>query len=322
MKPWIMEDSEKTKQDVAFEKIIHLDFWTYNAICLLSCLFPLIGKQIEVITMQQLKTSTNKWRIITVFVLVVGNLVPACFSFNFPGIQKKAGSAYNLLFQDICKLGILTVDLQFAWFCWSLEDEFLRLNDILQQMTVSSEIPTAMVVKGQSRKTMITERNNYYHRYDVYRVEVAYAKLMRSATLVCSVCEERVLMNASCYMFNTICGLFDTISAYRTRGAPLLLAIMHLSWVLNCAGRIALMCFAASSVVDQDDRLHDLAQIARETLGVYGECWEMKRLSRRLRHSKMKFDVCGMVTVDKTLLSSAVISVISYLVIVLQYNYS
>lgn len=42
---------------------------------------------------------TDKWRIITVFVLVVGNLVPACFSFNFPGIQKKAGSAYNLLFQ-------------------------------------------------------------------------------------------------------------------------------------------------------------------------------------------------------------------------------
>ncbi|KAE9523821.1 hypothetical protein AGLY_015709, partial [Aphis glycines] len=237
--------------------------------------------------MQQLKTSTNKWRIVTVFVLVVGNLVPACFSFNFPGIQKKAGSAYNLLFQDICKLGILTVDLQFAWFCWSLEDEFLRLNDILQQMTVSSEIPTAMVVKGQSRKAMITERNNYYHRYDVYRVEVAYAKLMRSATLVCSVCEERVLMNASCYMFNTICGLFDTISAYRTRGAPLLLAIMHLSWVLNCAGRIALVCFAASSVVDQAYQL-----------------FQMKRLSRRLRHSKMKFDICGMVTVDKTLLSS------------------
>lgn len=86
---------------------------------------------------------------------------------------------------------------------------------------------------------------------DVYRVEVAYGKLMHSATLVCSVCEERVLINASCYMFNTICGLFDTISAYRTRGAPLLLAIVHLSWVLNCAGRIALVCFAASSVVEQ-----------------------------------------------------------------------
>lgn len=30
----------------------------------------------------------------------------------------------------------------------------------------------------------------------------------------------------------------------------------------------------------------------------------MKRLSQRLRHSKVKFDVCGMVMVDKTLLSS------------------
>lgn len=26
----------------------------------------------------------------------------------------------------------------------------------------------------------------------------------------------------------------------------------------------------------QDDRLHDLAQIARETLGVNGDCWEVR----------------------------------------------
>ncbi|XP_060875388.1 uncharacterized protein LOC132948762 [Metopolophium dirhodum] len=100
MKPWMMEDTEKTKQDMAFEKIIHFDFWTYNAICLLSCLFSLIGRKIEVTTaLSPPETSTNTWRVVIVFVLFVGNIVPACFSYNFPGVQKKAGSAYNLLFQ-------------------------------------------------------------------------------------------------------------------------------------------------------------------------------------------------------------------------------
>lgn len=107
------------------------------------------------------------------------------------------------------------------------------------------------MLKLQKSINIILSVISLYFSDDVYKVEVAYGKLMHNATLVCSVCEERVLINASCYMFNTICGLFDTISAYRTRGAPLLLTIVHLSWVLNCAGRIALMCFAASSVVDQ-----------------------------------------------------------------------
>lgn len=78
-----------------------------------------------------------------------------------------------------------------------------------------------------------------------------YRKLMYSVKTVNDICEERVLMNLLCYMFNTICGLFDTISAYRTDGTPVLLVIVHLSWVVNCAGRITLVCFAASSVVDQ-----------------------------------------------------------------------
>jgi hypothetical protein len=45
-----------------------------------------------------------------------------------------------------------------------LEDEFLRLNNILQQMTVSSEIPIAMAIKVRDRNTTIMERNNYYYR--------------------------------------------------------------------------------------------------------------------------------------------------------------
>lgn len=78
-----------------------------------------------------------------------------------------------------------------------------------------------------------------------------YRKLMDSVKTVNGICEERVLMNLLCYMFNTICGLFDTISAYRTDGTPVLLVLIHLSWVVNCAGRITLVCFAASSVVEQ-----------------------------------------------------------------------
>lgn len=74
---------------------------------------------------------------------------------------------------------------------------------------------------------------------------------METVKAVSGVCEERVLTNVLCYMFNTICGLFDTISAYRTPGTPALLVVVHLLWVLNCAGRITLVCFAASSVVEQ-----------------------------------------------------------------------
>ncbi|XP_025413437.1 uncharacterized protein LOC112685702 [Sipha flava] len=107
-----------------------------------------------------------------------------------------------------------------------------------------------------------------------------------------------------------------------TQGTPLLLVIVHLLWVINCAGRITLVCFAASSVVEQDDRLHTLAQITKEALDKKSNCSEMKQFLQRLTYCKVKFEVCGMVTVDKTLLSSAVIIVISYLVIVLQYNYS
>lgn len=85
----------------------------------------------------------------------------------------------------------------------------------------------------------------------ISQVNVMYRKLMDSIKTVNGICEERVLMNLLCYMFNTICGLFDTISAYRTDGTPVILVIVHLSWVVNCAGRITLMCFAASSVVEQ-----------------------------------------------------------------------
>lgn len=65
------------------------------------------------------------------------------------------------------------------------------------------------------------------------------------------VCEERVLMNVACYMFNAIYGLFNTISAYRTEGTPIVLVVVHLARVINCAGRITVICFAASSVVEQ-----------------------------------------------------------------------
>lgn len=90
-----------------------------------------------------------------------------------------------------------------------------------------------------------------YNIGEIYRINCAYGKLMYGVKNVRGVCEERILMNILCYMFNTICGLFDTISAYRTQGVPILLAIVHLLWVLNCAGRITLACFAASSVVEQ-----------------------------------------------------------------------
>lgn len=58
-------------------------------------------------------------------------------------------------------------------------------------------------------------------------------------------------MNLLCYMFNTICGLFNTISAYRTQGTPTLLVCVHFLWVVNCASRITVVCFAASSVTEQ-----------------------------------------------------------------------
>jgi len=51
---------------MAFEKIIHFDFWTYNAICLLSCLLPLIGRKIEVTAVlppPEITTSINGYEI-------------------------------------------------------------------------------------------------------------------------------------------------------------------------------------------------------------------------------------------------------------------
>lgn len=86
---------------------------------------------------------------------------------------------------------------------------------------------------------------------EISQANAAYAELTDGVRTVNGVCEERVLMNIMCYMFNTICGLFNTISAYRSPGTPLLLVVVHLLWVINCAGRITLVCFAASSVVEQ-----------------------------------------------------------------------
>lgn len=81
---------------------------------------------------------------------------------------------------------------------------------------------------------------------------MAYRKLTADGVkTVNGVCEERVLANVLCYVFNAICGLFDTISAYKSKDAPLVSTVVSLLWVVNCVGRITLVCFAASSVVDQ-----------------------------------------------------------------------
>lgn len=45
---------------------------------------------------------------------------------------------------------MLTVDLQFAWFCWSLENGISKLNDTL--VTMLAEPP-------QVRRTKVTRQN-------------------------------------------------------------------------------------------------------------------------------------------------------------------
>jgi len=121
---------------------------------------------------------------------------------------------------------------------------------------------------------------------EIRRADIAYRTLADRAKTINGVYEERMLANLLCYMFNTICGLFNTISAHRTEGTPAAAVAAHLLWVVNCAGRITVVCFAASSVVDQvrsdgrlsrsryipavfaqDDRLHDSVHVARATLG-------------------------------------------------------
>lgn len=86
---------------------------------------------------------------------------------------------------------------------------------------------------------------------EIHRVNITYGQLMEGLKNVLNVCEERVLMNLACYMFNTICGIFNTISAYKTEGTPIAIIVVHLTRVINCAARISVMCCAASSVVDQ-----------------------------------------------------------------------
>lgn len=86
---------------------------------------------------------------------------------------------------------------------------------------------------------------------ELCQINSMYQTLMDNVKTVNSVCEERILMNIICYMFNTICGLFNTISSYRAHGSTPLLVAIHFLWVVNCAIRITLVCFAASSVEEQ-----------------------------------------------------------------------
>jgi len=51
-----------------------------------------------------------------------------------------------------------------------------------------------------------------------------------------------------------------------------------------------------SYIALQDDRLHDLAQIARETLDLKGDCWEVRNTIRKYIEYKyfkcIEFNLC------------------------------
>lgn len=109
---------------MTFEKIVLLDFWTYNAVYFLSCFLSLVGRKIDVNTLDASKSIeehvprynieseqignsvciftdllSNAWRFVIVLLFVVGNLMPAFFSYKYQSIQKKRDSANNQLFQ-------------------------------------------------------------------------------------------------------------------------------------------------------------------------------------------------------------------------------
>ncbi|XP_050524762.1 uncharacterized protein LOC126896216 [Daktulosphaira vitifoliae] len=318
IKPWIDNSLKKSKQDAAFEKIIRLHFWTFNGISLINCLLPLINRNtifVESNTNQTTLSSIfNSWKmIIIVLILFSGNVIPALLFYKFLKSDKDANVIYNKLFQDICKLGPLTVDLQFVWFCYSLRDKFKSLNDSLINFSDPTLNKIVWSIEISTRK-----------KGQIHWAHEKYKTLTENVYLLNNVYEERIMVNMLCYMFNTVCDLFNTLSAFKDEESSRILVVVSLLWVVHNITRITLVCFAASAVIQQDERVHELALAAEEVLVTKHSHsnFEMKRFLRRLIYTKVKFDVCGIMKLDKSLLSTAMIMVISYLVLVLQYNYT